>query len=176
MIQDFYTAKIRLRAVRTTDSKGNSSIVWGKSITNITKGTTTSIQCNSHGYSTGNSVYFSDIVGMTELNGTTHEITVVDVNNFTIAVNSSSYSSYTSGGLTNLSFMGLRQSRSGVERDSADRVTNFYREVLYTDCSDLKTYDRIKDGSDIFEIINISQKNDVLNSVHHYQVNLTEIK
>lgn len=52
----------------------------------------------NHGYTTGQVVTFSGIGGMTELNTGNYTITVVDEKNFTIGVNTSTYTAFTSGG------------------------------------------------------------------------------
>lgn len=52
----------------------------------------------AHGFTNGQAIYLAAIGGMTELNGTVVTITVVDTTNFTIGVNTSAYTTYTSGG------------------------------------------------------------------------------
>lgn len=52
----------------------------------------------AHGLSNGWLVYLSGIGGMTQLNGQTVTVTVVDADEFTIGVNTTSYGAYTSGG------------------------------------------------------------------------------
>lgn len=59
----------------------------------------------SHGYTTGDTVYISGVGGMTELNGREFTITVVDADQFTLNdVDSSAYTTYTSGGSVNINF------------------------------------------------------------------------
>lgn len=53
----------------------------------------------THGYSTGQVVYISGIVGMTALNGVALTITVIDSHNFSIGINTTSYPGWTSGGV-----------------------------------------------------------------------------
>lgn len=59
-----------------------------------------SIESTGHGLSSRAKIGFDSlIVGTVELNGTTHRITVTDVNNFTLdGTDSSDYTAYTSGG------------------------------------------------------------------------------
>ncbi len=80
-----------------------------KNIVAITKGTTTVVKTlQYHGFQVGDSIKFSDIVGMTNLNGVTSTVTAIDPDGvtFTVAQNSSAYSNYTSGGYAN--FMSAR--------------------------------------------------------------------
>jgi hypothetical protein len=72
--------------------------ILGKPISAITKANPGQVTCTAHGLTTGLQVGLSGINGMTELNGTTQTVTVIDANNFTIGVNTSAYGTYTSSG------------------------------------------------------------------------------
>jgi len=75
------------------------SVGYSVAITNIVKGTTTTVTSASHNLLTGDRISISDVLGMTQINGSPYTITVVDANTFTLdGVNSSGYSDYTSGG------------------------------------------------------------------------------
>lgn len=52
----------------------------------------------NHGYTTGQVVTFSGIGGMTELNTGSYTVTVVDEKNFTIGVDTTGYTAFTTGG------------------------------------------------------------------------------
>jgi len=69
-----------------------------KDIETASKADPCSIKVTAHGYSTGDKIWITDVGGMTELNDKTYTITVVDVDNFTLGVDSSAYTVYTSGG------------------------------------------------------------------------------
>lgn len=69
-----------------------------KNITAITKANPAVITINSHGYSNGKKVFLKNIGGMTELNGRFFDVTVVDSNKISIGVDSTNYTTYTSGG------------------------------------------------------------------------------
>jgi hypothetical protein len=57
------------------------------------------VTATTHGYSTGDEVYISGIVGMTQLNGKAFIVTNVNTNNFSLnGVDSSAYTAYASGG------------------------------------------------------------------------------
>lgn len=64
----------------------------------VTKANPGSVTAVAHGFSTGDEVGFLSVGGMTELNGNGYTITVVDVDTFTIGVDSSAFTTYTSGG------------------------------------------------------------------------------
>jgi hypothetical protein len=68
-------------------------------ITGATKANPCVITATGHGFRTGISVTISGVGGMTQLNGNTYVITVIDANSFSLdGVNSSAYGTYTSGG------------------------------------------------------------------------------
>lgn len=73
--------------------------VAARPIQNITPGSPTLIQCNAHGFITGDIVRFSAITGTvsTELNDAQFSITVIDPNNFSITQNTTGLL-YTAGG------------------------------------------------------------------------------
>jgi len=68
------------------------------SITDITQANPGQVEAVGHGYNTGDEIYLSGVGGMTELNGTVVAITVVDPDNFTIGIDTTGYTAYTSGG------------------------------------------------------------------------------
>ena len=51
-----------------------------------------------HGYSDDDYIQIESVVGMTEANGKIYKITVVDPDNFSIEVDTSTWTTYTSGG------------------------------------------------------------------------------
>ena len=68
-------------------------------VTNVTQANPGQVTTElTHGYTTGQVVYFQGIQGMTELNTGTYTATVVDEYNFTIGVNTTSYTAFTEGG------------------------------------------------------------------------------
>lgn len=69
------------------------------SITNATQANPCQITSAAHGLTTGSVVTINGVVGMTQLNGNSYVITVVDANNFTLnGVNSTGFTAYSSGG------------------------------------------------------------------------------
>ena len=88
--------------------KNNGIILEGnKTITGVTKASPGVITSNSHGYSNGDEVYISGIVGMTELNGKTFLVVKIDANTFSltdkdgVAINTTNFTTYSSGGIAN---------------------------------------------------------------------------
>lgn len=101
----------RLSRVFTTVAIGNSSAspwtfnlfyfstgVRGpiSAITNANPGQVTSA---NHGLTSGMRVTFSGVGGMTQLNGNTYTVTVINANNFTIGVDTTAFGVYTAGGV-----------------------------------------------------------------------------
>ena len=75
-----------------------------KTITAITKASPGVLTSSSHGYSNGDEIYVESIGGMTELNGRNYRVANVTANTFTLqdlfgnAINTTSFTTYTSGG------------------------------------------------------------------------------
>ena len=70
-----------------------------KAITAITKAVNAQVTITGHGYSIGDPLFFTGISGMHQLNGQEASVvSVVDVNNITININTTGYGTYTSGG------------------------------------------------------------------------------
>jgi hypothetical protein len=70
-----------------------------KNITNITQANPAVVTVASHGYTNDTDVWINSVVGMTELNGRRFRIANVTTNTFELSgVDSTSYTTYTSGG------------------------------------------------------------------------------
>jgi hypothetical protein len=67
-------------------------------ITNITNATNAVVTAPNHGLVSGTTVILNNVAGMTEVNGNAYTIAVIDVNDFSIGVNSTTFAAYTSGG------------------------------------------------------------------------------
>jgi hypothetical protein len=78
-----------------------------KTITAITAANPAVVTSNSHGYSNGDFVIISGVVGMTEVNGKTFKVADKTTNTFELQdvdgtdINSSGYTAYSSGGVAN---------------------------------------------------------------------------
>lgn len=74
-----------------------------QTITAVTKATNAQVTVAAHGRSVGDLVKIAGIVGMTELNGWTARVaSLIDANNYTIDVDTTTYTAYSSGGTTAL--------------------------------------------------------------------------
>ncbi len=67
-------------------------------ISNITNASNAVVTSANHGLVSGTSVIINNVAGMTEVNGNTYIITVIDANDFYLNVDSSTFGVYTSGG------------------------------------------------------------------------------
>lgn len=91
----------------TTFNTGASWTATQATITGATQANPCVITANSHGFSTGDTITISDVVGMVQLNQNRYVITVINANSFSLndlfgnPVNSSAFSAYTSGGIAN---------------------------------------------------------------------------
>ena len=74
------------------------SIVASKNITAISKANPGVVTVTGHGYSNDDYIQIFSVVGMTEANDKIYKITVVDPDNFSIGVDTSTWTAYTSGG------------------------------------------------------------------------------
>ena len=86
-------------SVNILSTKGVKGTITG--ITNANPGAVTTL--NDHNLTTGDLVVFSDIAGMTQLNGQTVTITSTGANTFTIGITTVPYGVYTTGGVWSLS-------------------------------------------------------------------------
>jgi len=82
-------------SILATATGDNRSI----SISNITQATQAVVTANNHQLEEGNFISISGVSGMTQVNGNIYQVVLVsNANTFTINVNSTSFSGYTSGG------------------------------------------------------------------------------
>ena len=85
---------VNVRSRYLTGSKGA-----GKTITGITKANPAVVSSTAHGFINGDSVVITDVVGMTEVNGSTFRVAGKNANDFQLqSENSSAYITYASGG------------------------------------------------------------------------------
>lgn len=79
----------------------NSNVT--QNITAITKANPAQVTTDvAHGFNNGDKVYIAGVGGMTQVNSLYFTVTVVDPTNFTIGVNSSAYTDFTTGGTAKL--------------------------------------------------------------------------
>lgn len=85
-------------SVDTTTGRVTFSADKVKTVTGITKAASAVVAVGSHTYVVGESVYFTGIVGMTQINGLRGLITAIGATDITVAINSSTFSTWSSGG------------------------------------------------------------------------------
>ena len=76
--------------------------VNSKAITAITKAASAVVTVGAHTFALGDVVAFSGVVGMTQINGLSAAVTAFNATTITVAINSSGFSTYTSGGVAEL--------------------------------------------------------------------------
>jgi len=83
---------------------GEQIRLTAKNITNITQANPAVVTSNAHGYSNGDEVYISGVIGMKQVNGRWFKAAGVTANTFNLTdrdganINSTGYTAYTSGG------------------------------------------------------------------------------
>lgn len=76
--------------------------VNSKSITGITKAASAVVTVGTHTFVEGDVVEFASVAGMTQINGLTGTVTAIGATTITVNINSSGFSTYTSGGTASL--------------------------------------------------------------------------
>lgn len=89
------TGQFRDREFQITPDNADKD---AKAISAATKANPCSLTVTNHNYTTGDVISIIEVVGMTEINGRTYPITVVDPNTFTIPVDSTAFTAYDSAG------------------------------------------------------------------------------
>ncbi len=99
IVLEFGAAYIRFH------TQGGTVLETGKTITGITQANPGVVTSAAHGFSNGNWVYVSGVVGMTQVNGRYYIVANATTNTFTLAdtltgaaINTATWSAYTSGG------------------------------------------------------------------------------
>lgn len=109
---DTYTAGAPVRSLLSSNgvTAYNSGGLWlptQATITGASKANPCVITSTAHGFSTGDTVTISGVVGMVQLNTNRYIITRIDANSFSLKdlfgnpVDSTAYSTYVSGGIAN---------------------------------------------------------------------------
>lgn len=110
------------------DEDGPKCGYAGKTVTAITKAVNAKISVTSHGFAVDDSIKFDDVVGMTEINGLTGIIQDADPdgdgNAFTVDIDSTGFTTYTSGGKCGYSTC-TKTLADCRERSNSDRFGGF---------------------------------------------------
>lgn len=67
-------------------------------VTGITQANPAVVTATAHGFETGDLITIEDVIGMTEVHGKNHTVTVIDQDSFSINRNSTGYTAYSGGG------------------------------------------------------------------------------
>lgn len=86
-------------------------------ITAITKAVNAVVTVGTHTFVVSESVLFADVVGMTEINGLTGVITATSATTITVDIDSSAFSTYTSGGTAKTALLTAEVVKGGCEFD-----------------------------------------------------------
>jgi uncharacterized protein (TIGR02217 family) len=121
------TTKVAVSAVEIASSGWTVDTTTGRvtfaanktgTITAITKAASAVISIAGHTFVGGESVYISGVAGMTEINGQRALISSVSAGvSITVAINSTAYSTYTSGGVANTRPQGAEPVTGGCQFD-----------------------------------------------------------
>lgn len=133
-------------SVDTTTGKVTLSANKSTSITGITQASSAVITVGSHTFAVGDSVYVSGVSGMTEINGQRANVAATTGTTITVAINSSAFSAYTSGGTVQTWPQSGEEVRGGCEFDvpcrfdspiDATHISLHYRETGEIDLVEL---------------------------------------
>lgn len=102
-----------------------------ETITDITEAAQAVVTVGAHTYTAGMSVYFSGVVGMTEINGLRGEIVSVTGTTITVDIDTTGFTAYTSGGLTNSQPQSGEEIKGGCEFDIPMAFDDDLREMVY---------------------------------------------
>ena len=104
-------------SVSTTTGRVTFAANKTRSITAITKAAAAVVTVGAHTFVAGESVHFTGVAGMTEINGLRGTITGVTATEITVAINSTAFSTYTSGGTVNTNPQAGEVVKGGCEFD-----------------------------------------------------------
>lgn len=135
-------------SVVTTTGRITLAANNGHAITGISKAASAVVTLGAHTYVSGQSVNFKSVAGMTQINGMRGIITSYDATTITVAINTSSFGVYTSGGETNTAPQTGETVTAGFEFDWPVRFSGSL--VIG---QDYPTH-RNADGIELVEIIN----------------------
>lgn len=96
-------AMLMTQATMRLGALGGMVVETALTVESVTLGNPTQIKASYHGYSTGDEVYFTGVLGADWLNGRILPITKIDAHNFTIAIDSTNFAALTgdTGGIVN---------------------------------------------------------------------------
>jgi uncharacterized protein (TIGR02217 family) len=120
-------------SVNTTNGRVTFSANKTKAITGISRASSAVIDFGAaHTFLSGDSVHVSGVSGMTEINGQRATISSVATNTITVPINSSGYSTWTSGGTVNTQPQVSETVTAGCEFDLPCRFDSIIDTTLLT--------------------------------------------
>jgi hypothetical protein len=105
----------------------------GQPITAITRANPGVVTCPLHNLQSNVQVAFSGINGMTQLNGQTVTITVVDPNTFSIGIDTTGYGAWTSGGLIGVDDALLQRVITGLSAGIQSVLSRVFAQTTYNE-------------------------------------------
>ncbi len=120
-----------------------------RAITAITKAAQAVVTVGAHTFATGESVAFTGVLGMTQINGLRALITATSGTTITVAINSTAFGTYTSGGTVQTSPIGSEVVTAGFEFDLPMRFDSDLSGLNFA------TFDTLSTGGiNLVEILN----------------------
>lgn len=140
----------RYRVTAIDEDTGEESLpglnTTTRTITGITQANPAVVTSNAHGYSNGDKVWISGVVGMTELNGREFTVANVAANTFELqSVDSTGYTAYSSGGSANRTF--------GITTAAATLSSTNYIDVAWTAVTGAGSYVIYREKNGVYGFI-----------------------
>lgn len=135
-------------SVSTTTGRVTFASNKTRSITGITQAATAVVTVGAHTFVTGESVHFSGVAGMTQINGLRGTITATGATDITVNINSSAFSAYASGGTVNTNPQTGEAVTGGCEYDIPCRFNS------RIDVAAVARGVRVADAIEIVELLN----------------------
>ena len=88
-------------SVSTTTGRVTFAANKTRAVTAITQAASAVVTVGAHTFAVGESVHFTGVAGMTQINGLRGTITAFDATTITVSINSTGFATYTSGGTVN---------------------------------------------------------------------------
>lgn len=111
------TPDVSTWSVDTTTGVVTFSANKTRSITGITRAAQAVVTVGAHTFTTADSVHFTGVAGMTQINGLRGRITATGATTITVAIDSTAFGTWTSGGTVNSAPQATETVRAGCEFD-----------------------------------------------------------
>jgi len=135
-------------SIVTTTGRVTFAVNNTKTITAITNAAAAVVTVGANTFESGQSVIFSGVLGMTQINGLRALITAIGATTITVAINSTAFGIYTSAGAVNTNPQTGENVRAGFEFDYPARFNSAI--PVGQDYTDWRTID----GVELIELLN----------------------